>query len=98
MKVLPKNCIEPSDAAVSVAHVGRSTPLTCDKAVLCRTRRNLDSNNAEQKNNTVPNHELREGIQNKLKVAHQASRGVNQHRMTTPEPTAIKCTILLAHS
>jgi hypothetical protein len=48
MELLPKNCIKPSDVAVSVAHVDRSTPLAFDKAVLGRTGRNLDSNNTEQ--------------------------------------------------
>src|SRR5215213_5602462 len=88
IKIFPKNCIGPSDVAISVAHVGRSTPLAFDKAVLGRTGRNLDSNNAEQQNNTVPNHELREGIQNKLKVAHHASRGVSDQSLHSPAPAS----------
>src|SRR3954468_5795687 len=88
MKKLPKNCIGASDVAVSVAHVGRSTPLAFDKAVLGRTSRNLDSNKAEQQNNTVPNHELREGIQNKLKVAHHACRGVSNQSLRSPAPAS----------
>src|SRR5215207_8870777 len=88
MKKLPKNCIGASDVAVSVAHVGRSTPLTCDKAVLGWAGRNLDSNNAEQQNNTVPNHEPDEGIKNKLKVAHHASRGVSDQSLRSPAPAS----------
>ena len=88
MKKLPKNCIGASDVAVAVAQVDRSTPLAFDKAVLGRTSRNLDSNNAEQQNNTVPNHELREGIQNKLKVAHHACRGVSDQSLRSPAPAS----------
>jgi hypothetical protein len=88
MKMFPKNGIGSSDVAVPVAHVDRPTPLTCDKAVLGRTGRNLDSNNAEQQNNTVPNHELREGIQNKLEVAHHASREVFNQPPRNPVPAS----------
>jgi hypothetical protein len=88
MKKLPKNCIGASDVAVAVAHVGRSTPLAFDKAVLGWTGRNLDRNNAEQQNNTVPDHELREGIQNKLKVAHHASRGASDQTLRNPAPAS----------
>jgi hypothetical protein len=88
MKMFPKNCIGPSDVAVAVAHVDRSTPLAFDKAVLGWTGRNLDRNNAGQQNNTVPNHELREGIQNKLKVAHHASRGASDQSLRRPAPAS----------
>jgi hypothetical protein len=88
MKMFPKNCIGPSDVAVAVAHVDRSTPLAFDKAVLGWTGRNLDRNNAGQQNNTVPNHELREGIQNKLKVAHHASRGASDQSLRSPAPAS----------
>src|SRR4051794_17669454 len=88
MKKLPKNCIGASDVAISVAQVDRSTPLAFDKAALGWTGRNLDSNNAEQQNNIVPNHELGEGIQNKLKVAHHACWGPSDQSLRSPAPAS----------
>jgi hypothetical protein len=103
--MLPKDCIGPSDAAVPVAHVDCPTPITCDKAVLRWASRKLDGNNAKQRYNTVPNHKPDEAIQNKLKVAHHASRGIRPispqsgtsiilwfgSRRAAPEEISTKC-------
>jgi len=83
-----KNCIRPSDVAVPIAHVSRSTAHAFNKSVLGPTCRNFDSNNAEQQNNTVPNYELGEGIQNELNVAHHASREVSDQSFHSPAAAA----------
>jgi hypothetical protein len=86
--MFPKNCIEPSNVAAPVAYIGRSTPLTYDKAALGRASRNLGSDNAEQQNNAIPNHELGKGIQNKLNVAHHMCRGVSDQALRGPAPAS----------
>jgi hypothetical protein len=82
MKMLSERRIGPSDVAVPVADVDRSTPLALDKSVLDWASRKLDGNDTEQENYTVPNHNHHEGIQNKLKVAHHTCR---EYRPSSPQ-------------